>query len=158
MAPEKLQVGNVEILDLTDAAAPFFRPLTEVFPGVTAEQWAPYRERYPSAFAADGSWHAHFGSFLVRSQGRTLLIDTGIGPMLAPRFGGKAHLLEELSASGVATEDIDTVFITHAHPDHVGWNMTAEGKPTFPRAHYMLHQADWDALPQLLAEGLSLWG
>ena len=39
------------------------------------------------------------------------------------------------------------VVFTHLHPDHVGWNLLEDGgayRPTFPRARYVAHRADWD--------------
>jgi glyoxylase-like metal-dependent hydrolase (beta-lactamase superfamily II) len=55
--------------------------------------------------------------------------------------------MAELRAEGVRPEDVDTVFITHPHPDHVGWNLSREGtrpRATFPKARYLFHRADWD--------------
>jgi glyoxylase-like metal-dependent hydrolase (beta-lactamase superfamily II) len=148
MAANKLQIGNVEILDLTDAGGPF-APLSEVFPGVTADQWAPYRERYPAAFSGDFC-NIHFGGFLVRSRGQMLLVDTGIGPNPPEALFGTmtGRLPQELEANGVAPESIDLVFITHVHPDHVGWNLTESGSPRFPRARYLMHEKDWAILPK----------
>ncbi|MCH7843785.1 MAG: MBL fold metallo-hydrolase, partial [Chloroflexi bacterium] len=54
-------------------------------------------------------------------------------------------------AAGYQAGDIDTVFLTHLHPDHVGWNVTRPGEiggiesPTFPNARYVAHEADWAA-------------
>jgi glyoxylase-like metal-dependent hydrolase (beta-lactamase superfamily II) len=55
--------------------------------------------------------------------------------------------LPELQAAGVHPEDVDIVFFTHLHPDHVGWNLIRGGanpRPTFPRVRYVTHQADWN--------------
>jgi glyoxylase-like metal-dependent hydrolase (beta-lactamase superfamily II) len=149
----KLTVGNIEILLLTDAAGPFVPTLDHLFPDVPAKQWEEHRRRHPEAFVDEQTVHAHFGSCVLRSRGRTVLVDTGIGPQPTPLLFGdlKGRLPQELKAHGINAEDIDTVFLTHAHIDHVGWNLTEQGKPAFPNARYMLHQADWDALPQLQA-------
>jgi len=55
--------------------------------------------------------------------------------------------MDELGKAGVRPEDIDTVVLTHLHPDHVGWNLQQDGaqrRLTFPRARYLAHQADWE--------------
>jgi glyoxylase-like metal-dependent hydrolase (beta-lactamase superfamily II) len=146
MAEGTLRVGNVEIIELTDAHVRFPMPLRQLFPGVSEESWATYQERYPDAFYGPDTWHGHFGGQLVRSSGQTILVDTGFGPTPRDLFDNQpGGLLDDLRAQGVSPEDIDVVFTTHAHPDHVGWNMTSDGKPTFPRARYFMHQADWDA-------------
>ena len=156
MGESKLTVGNVEILDITDIVADFPMPLSQVFPDVPSEAWAPYAERFPDEFPRPDTWRGHFGGYLLRSEGRTILVDTGMGssatnPGAIATFTGGAdgRMLEALRDVGVSPEDIDTVFFTHLHPDHVGWNLSAASgdsrKATFPKARYVAHQADWDA-------------
>lgn len=151
--PGRLTVGNVDVVSLTDAEVVYPYPLAELFPGVRDDDWTPYRERYPLAFSGQDRMHTHWGSYLLRSQGRTILIDTGAGqgpdaPALPAVFGGiEGRLMDELRGEGVRPEEIDTVFFTHLHPDHVGWNLTRKGgaEPTltFPKARYVASQADW---------------
>ena len=153
MPGSKLSVGNVEVTALTDIELEF--PLSDLFPNIPAEAWAPYRQRYPESFSGPDKCHIHFGGYLLRSQGRTILVDTGLGssatnPDAVATFAGgtDGRLLDELQAVGVRPEDVDTVFFTHLHPDHVGWNLSREGEAprlTFPRARHLAHQADWDA-------------
>ncbi len=138
-------VGSVRIQSFTDADGPFPLKLAQVFPGVTPEGWLPYRRDYPEVFADPETWQVHFGCYLLRSQGRMILVDTGLGPSPAPFFGGLAgRLVYALSDAGVHREEIDTVLLTHLHPDHVGWNLTAEGKATFPNARYFVQRVDWE--------------
>jgi glyoxylase-like metal-dependent hydrolase (beta-lactamase superfamily II) len=155
MPESRFSVGNVEIIGITDIEVDFPMPLTQVFPDVPLEAWAQYQERYPEVFPRPDTWHPHFGGFLIRSQGRTILVDTGMGssatnPGAVEMFTGgqDGHLMEELQSVGVRPEDIDTVFFTHLHPDHVGWNLTQGGgdaRATFPQARYVTHEADWNA-------------
>ena len=153
MAGSKLTVGNVEILTLEDTETAL--PLNMLFPQVPAEAWGPYQQRYPEAFASSDTGRIHFCSFLLRSEGKTILLDTGIGSnatngatVTALAGGVDGHLLVEFQSAGVKLEDVDTVFLSHLHPDHVGWNLTQSNdrpQPTFPKARYIAHQADWDA-------------
>ncbi len=155
MLEGQLRVGQVEILALTDGEGAFPFPLSQLFPTVTPEDWVPFQQRYPEVFAGPDTWHNHFGCYLLRSEGRTILVDTGIGSLatnpgmvntLAGGVDGK--LMTTLTELGVRPEDIDTVFLTHLHPDHVGWNLNPDGtspKAMFPRARYLVHQDDWEA-------------
>jgi glyoxylase-like metal-dependent hydrolase (beta-lactamase superfamily II) len=145
------RLGEVEILALSDAIVEYPWPLTDIFPGVPLEAWAPYREHYPAAFGGENIYRSDYGCYLMRSQGHTILVDAGMGPQSAPlatAFGQAGQLLPKLRAGGVAAEEIDLVILSHLHPDHVGWALQGEGttaRPTFPRARYLVHRLDWEA-------------
>ncbi len=152
MLGDRLRVGNVEILTLTDYEGRLPFTLDQIFPDTTLEQWQPYRERYPRAFPAPDTWGPHFGGMAVRSEGRLILVDSGAGAAPIPLLGGaEGKLLENMKSHGIDPADVDVVFMTHAHIDHIGWNVAANGTPTFPRARYVLHRADWDAAKELEA-------
>jgi glyoxylase-like metal-dependent hydrolase (beta-lactamase superfamily II) len=69
-----------------------------------------------------------------------VLVDMGAGD-LAPTTGG---LLQSMHAAGISPEDIDAVFITHAHPDHVGGALDDAGEPVFAGADHFIAKAEWD--------------
>ena len=94
---------------------------------------------------------AGLNSLLIRTGKQTVLVETGMGNKLSERmikfYGQPAKLLTNLSAGGVAPDDIDIVINTHLHFDHCGWN-TVHGKdgkiaPTFPRAKYYAPEGEW---------------
>ena len=147
MSDLSLRVGNVEIVALSDMNLTFPTPLPDLFPGTDAGDWQPYRERYPDTF--DGEHvQIEIGCYLLRSGGRTILIDTGYGEGPIESIGGRrGELMEDLAAKGVSPDEVDTVFISHLHSDHVGWNVVernGELVPAFPNARYVAHQADLD--------------
>src|SRR4051812_21844171 len=94
---------------------------------------------------------AGLNSLLVRTGKQTVLIETGMGNKLSERmrkfYGQPAKLLDNLSAAGIAPEDIDIVINSHLHFDHCGWNTVRDknGKivPTFPRAEYYAPEGEW---------------
>jgi glyoxylase-like metal-dependent hydrolase (beta-lactamase superfamily II) len=53
-------------------------------------------------------------------------------------------LIQNLKAAGIYPEDIDTVIISHAHPDHIGGNLNSELKFNYPSARYFIHKPEWD--------------
>jgi glyoxylase-like metal-dependent hydrolase (beta-lactamase superfamily II) len=94
--------------------------------------------------------HAGLNSLLIRTGKQNVLVETGMGNKLSERmvkfFGQPAQLLSNLTAGGVAPEDIDIVINTHLHFDHCGWNtVRKDGKiiPTFPRAKYYAPEGEW---------------
>ncbi|WP_448680656.1 MBL fold metallo-hydrolase [Pseudomonas nicosulfuronedens] len=78
----------------------------------------------------------HINCYLVRSAGRTILIDAGAGGF--KQWGGK--LKANLALAGVQPTEIDTILLTHAHPDHVGGLLDASGEAAFPGAELVVHQ------------------
>src|SRR4030095_5732192 len=90
----------------------------------------------------------NLGSYLIRSDGRTVLVDTGLGPRPAdtPDVPWGA-LMRDFQAHGGRPAEIDMVVMTHLHRDHVGWNLTSENGryvPTFPKARYWMSDKDWE--------------
>jgi glyoxylase-like metal-dependent hydrolase (beta-lactamase superfamily II) len=143
MSESRVTVGNVEIVSLTDTAMEFPWPM--FFPAVNMAEMEAYRSQYPDCFGS-GVFRTKAGCYAIRSQGKTVLCDTGIGPGPVEFLGGiRGRLLDDMRSKGVVPADVDIVVHTHLHPDHVGWNLTPEGKPTFPKAKYYAPRADWDA-------------
>ncbi|WP_346827966.1 MBL fold metallo-hydrolase [Serratia inhibens] len=78
----------------------------------------------------------HINCYLVRGPGRTILIDAGAGGF--KQWGGK--LKANLALADVQPCDIDTILLTHAHPDHIGGLVESSGEAAFPDAELVVHQ------------------
>lgn len=139
---EPIIIGTVSVLPLTDGR--FTRPPERFFPDVSAEAWQPYRARY---LTPEGALPLNLGSFLLRADGQTILVDSGFGPDPAGTLGGvSGTLLDEMRAVGIAPEQIDIVLTTHMHADHIGWHTRerdGERSATFPRARYLIQETEW---------------
>jgi glyoxylase-like metal-dependent hydrolase (beta-lactamase superfamily II) len=124
-------------------------PYDQSFPGGTAEAWDAAWERHPEVFA-DDRWRLHVRCFVLRSEGRTILVDAGFGPESAPAFGWtgvRGRLPDELDDAGITPAEIDSVVITHVHDDHLGWAVAEwTGRPMFEQARYLVHPADWELM------------
>ena len=140
--PTKITVGNVDVVALVDL--PFELPWSMVFPGRQQSEIEPYQAMYPFANGKTGV-QTQASAYALRSQGKTILVDTGLGPGPIGFLGGAGgRLLDDMRDKGIEPESIDVVAITHLHGDHVGWNLNSEGKPNFPNARYLIPQGDWD--------------
>lgn len=149
MSVDKIQVGNVEIISVVDT--PFEFPWQIPFPDVDYAEIEKYKNLYPDSYG-DGTMRTHAGTYVLRSDGKTILCDTGLGPGPIAMLGGVVgKLLENLAAVGVTADSVDIVAHTHLHVDHVGWNLDADGKPTFPNARYLAPQEDWDLFSKNVA-------
>jgi len=143
-----VSVGNVEIISLLDT--PFELPWQIFFPERSESDFDPYRELYPDSYG-EGRFRTQAGCYAIRSQGQTILCDTGIGPGPIQFLGGiRGSLLDDMRNKGVPPTEVDTVFFTHLHGDHVGWNLSADGAVNFPKARYLVPRADWDYFGKML--------
>jgi glyoxylase-like metal-dependent hydrolase (beta-lactamase superfamily II) len=77
--------------------------------------------------------------FLVQTDERLILVDSGCGSAMGPDLGALAG---NLRALGVQAGDIDTVLATHLHPDHIGGLVDGNGSALFPNAELVVHEAD----------------
>jgi len=146
--PTKINIRSVEIVALVDL--PFELPWSMMFPGREQSEIEPYQAMYPFANGKSGL-QTQAGAYALRSQGKTVLIDTGLGPGPISFLGGaRGRLLDDMREKGVDPESIDMVAITHLHGDHVGWNLNSDNKPNFPNARYLIPQDDWDYFNTML--------
>lgn len=73
----------------------------------------------------------------IRTPEHSILVDTGLG-------GNMSKLTESLLLAGIELNRIDTVIITHGHPDHIGGIIGSNGAPTFPKARYAFWKSEWE--------------
>jgi len=153
--PERIRVGSAEIVAANDAE---YRMAPGTFlrdPSgnqIAAEAFGPYLGGADPAAPVE----SRVTTFVIRSRGKTILVDAGVGEWGIWRFGD-GHLLESLAELDITPEMVDFVLPTHLHLDHVGWNTrpSANGPvPTFPNARYLFQQRDWEHFtrPEFLAE------
>ncbi|WP_258240518.1 MBL fold metallo-hydrolase [Pseudidiomarina homiensis] len=79
--------------------------------------------------------------FLVDTGKQQILIDTGMGKGVRPSLG---KLTVHLAAAGYSVADVDAVYITHFHGDHVS-GLVNDGERVFPNAKVYVHERDADA-------------
>jgi glyoxylase-like metal-dependent hydrolase (beta-lactamase superfamily II) len=128
-----------------------FFPTTDDATWIDNESWlAPHFLVQDGDSTMEHSCRMAMQTWVLRSGGKTILIDTGVGnhkerPYVAIWSHLDTRFLDALAAAGVQPEDVDIVVNTHLHPDHVGWNTRLEGRawvPTFPNAQYLMPAED----------------
>jgi glyoxylase-like metal-dependent hydrolase (beta-lactamase superfamily II) len=148
-------IGDIEVRRIIDMAGPFRTPF-EMFEEATPEIIDGERHwLVPRAMCPDTDrLMFQFQSYLVKTRHHTILMDTCIGcdkqltRMPDWHMRDDRSWLNNLAAAGAAPEDIDYVFCSHLHVDHVGWNtMLADGRwvPTFPNAKYIFSKNEFAA-------------
>ncbi|MBW0088018.1 MBL fold metallo-hydrolase [Pseudonocardia sp. KRD-184] len=153
---ESIDVGDIRVTYLPDGDASL--SASAIFPAANDALWEAHRE----LFDDDGKLLMSLGGFLVESGGKKIIVDLGFGDMTVPfppvdgEFrGGK--LLTSLRQAGVEPGDVDVVFYTHMHLDHVGWT-AQNGELTFPNARHVVGDGEFDFWQGVTDEGLAAVG
>jgi glyoxylase-like metal-dependent hydrolase (beta-lactamase superfamily II) len=132
----RFTVGSIECLALADGTYPYSANTLFVnAPPERARQVIRDHNLQPDEIRLS------YTGLVIHTAQQRILVDTGIGAGVVPSAGA---LLHNLQAAGLTPEDIDTVVLTHGHPDHIGGNVDSAGKPMFPKARYVMWKSDWD--------------
>jgi glyoxylase-like metal-dependent hydrolase (beta-lactamase superfamily II) len=129
-----VQVGDITIDGVSDGSLQ--GPPTLMF-NKTDEDW----RQHTQFLDENGLLTIEMGGFLVRSEDRVALVDTGIGPHADPVRTGT--FMKSLASLGVDPIEVTDVVFTHLHFDHLGWATDGEHR-LFPHATYRCHEADWE--------------
>jgi glyoxylase-like metal-dependent hydrolase (beta-lactamase superfamily II) len=149
----EIKLGDVTVARVEEWHGPIM-PADQFFPEIPEQLWQQEREILaPDHLGADDSMiQVAMQSWLLRSEGKTILIDTAVGndktrPDVPFWDHQNRDYLGNLAAAGVRPEDVDVVINTHLHVDHIGWNTRLDGDtwvPTFPNAVYLLPRVDFE--------------
>jgi len=140
-----IQIGKANIYSVSDGNMTFSRDT--FFSELSEDDWKSYSDYQ------DPEFDMNVGSFIISTDESTVLVDTGLGKLDHQiKQATRETLLPEIKEAGFSPEDVDTVFITHLHLDHVGTNMTDTQSgwiPTFTNARYMVSREDWSLFTRL---------
>ncbi|MEO4001243.1 MBL fold metallo-hydrolase [Mesorhizobium sp. CAU 1732] len=131
----RFQVGDIAATVLSDG---LIGGPPNVYAGDAPE--AELEEVLRRAFLPTDHMTLNLNTLLLEIGGRRILLEAGAGGTMGPNGG---RLFENLAAMGLSADDIDTIVISHTHPDHVGNLRHADGGRAFPRATVMVPRADW---------------
>ena len=81
-----------------------------------------------------------FTPLLVNTGSKLVLIDTGTGGQIGPTTG---QMMDALTAAGVQPTQIDTILISHFHPDHINGIKDKDGWPMFENAEILVPAPEW---------------
>ena len=144
------RIGDVEIARLVEVNA-FEDHLWMLWKDETADFLKRHAWVHPHFATPEGLMKISFQCFVLRSRGKTVMIDTCIGADRKREYevfcNIKTTFLEDMEAAGFPPSSVTTVLCTHLHFDHVGWNThLGNGKwvPTFPQARYLFGRKEYD--------------
>lgn len=153
----KWKIGDIEIIQTVEMEGGEL--IQASIPNATPENIKKINWLYPNFADENGNLKAFVQSFLVKSEGKNILVDTCNGNHkirpTCPTWGKlNTDFLKRLNVTGVNESEIDIVVCTHLHFDHVGWNTKLENgvfATTFPNAKYLFAKEEyryWESKPE----------
>lgn len=129
------QIGSIGCTVLSDGYSSY--PTSWVFPNADPEhlERSLDRQRLPHE-----SILCPYTCLLIQTSCRIILIDTGAGEAST----STGAILARLEIEGIRPADVDTVVLTHAHPDHIGGALDARGRPVFSNARHFISELEWE--------------
>jgi glyoxylase-like metal-dependent hydrolase (beta-lactamase superfamily II) len=129
MSTSAKRIGDIEVTAVSDG---LLRAPLDVVLGMDkaeAEQLAGKKDAV----------NISVNAFLLERNGKWALVDVGSGNTMGPTLG---KLSENLRASGVPPDKIETIFLTHLHPDHSNGLVDDAGHAVYPNAEIVLHETE----------------
>jgi glyoxylase-like metal-dependent hydrolase (beta-lactamase superfamily II) len=133
----RYKVGSYEITAIYDGIWLWDLDATRVKNAPLAD----VQKALADAFAPAGKLPIPFTSLVINTGPKLILIDCGGGNAFAPQTAGSWR--DNFTAAGFNPGQVDTVIISHFHPDHVNNLRTADGQLTFPNAEVMVPAPEW---------------
>lgn len=123
-----LQIGGYQIIALSDGT---MEATLDLLSGIEVTQ----AEIIQRSAGIEMYGHIHINCYLIRGYGRTILVDAGTGG----KNNAGGQLREKLEMLGIHASDVDTILLTHGHPDHIGGLLYENGEPVYKEAEIHLH-------------------
>ena len=130
----RMMLGDFEVTAISDGTVKL--PVKDLLTNTTPAKVDAALKRAFITYPVETSVNA----YLINTGSKLVLIDTGAAGLFGPTLG---NVLANLQASGYQPDQIDEIYITHMHPDHVGGLMTG-GAIAFPNATLRIDKADVD--------------
>ena len=129
------QIGGLTVTALFDGLVPLKRSMLKDIDPETLSALVAHRHvpESPEGF------QTAVNAYVVQRGGQITLVDAGTATCFGPALG---KVLANLHAAGYRPEDVATVLVTHAHPDHLCGVATTEAAAAFPNATLWLAAAD----------------
>lgn len=136
----RYKLGSFEITAVTDGSATF--PLADGFVKNVAKD--EVNKALEAANLAKDQMTIVFTPIVVNTGTKLVVVDTGYGPAMLEKSGGKnGQFHSNLAAAGIDRGAVDAVIISHFHGDHINGLVAADGKPSFANAEILVPAPEW---------------
>ena len=129
------RVGETEVTALLDGYLDIAHGLWNGIEQATVEELAA-----TAGLPANGAIRIGVTSYLINQRDRLTLVDSGSADLFGPTAG---KFRAAMAAAGYRPEQVDTILITHMHPDHIG-ALIEDGRAVFTNAEVHICRLDFD--------------
>jgi glyoxylase-like metal-dependent hydrolase (beta-lactamase superfamily II) len=132
----RYRIGSYELTAIYDGI--WYRPIDNDF--IRNAPFAEVENALDQAFMPHDKLATPFTTLIVNTGKRIVLLDTGTGGQIAPSAG---VFRNNLAAAGISANEVDTIVISHFHPDHINGIKDKDNALIFPRAEIMVPAPEW---------------
>lgn len=135
----RFKIGNYEITAINDGT--WYRQLDEKF--VRNAPFPEVQKALDEAFLPTDTLPIPFTALIVNTGSRLIALDTGTGGQLGSMAPQSGTYNANLAAAGIDPKSVDTVVISHFHPDHINGIKTKDNALFFPNAEILVPEPEW---------------
>src|SRR5215475_6032105 len=132
----RFKLGEFQISALFDGV--WYLPFDDKL--VRNASGAEVNQALAAAFLPPNILPISFTVLMVNTGKKVILIDTGTAGQITDTAGG---LLDNLYVADTDPKAIDTILISHFHPDHIDGIKTMDGAKVFPNAEILVPEQEW---------------
>ena len=132
----RFKLGDFQISALFDGV--WYLPIDDKL--VRNASGADVNRALAAAFLPPNILPISFTALLMNTGTKVILIDTGTAGQITDTAGS---LLDNLYVAGVDPKAVDTILISHFHPDHIDGIKSMDGAKVFPNAEILVPEPEW---------------
>jgi glyoxylase-like metal-dependent hydrolase (beta-lactamase superfamily II) len=132
----RYKLGNFQLTALYDGI--WYLPIDDKF--MRNASATEVNDALAAAFLPPSVLPISFTALLVNTGRKLVMIDTGTAGQITDSAG---FMNANLAAAGIKPGAIDTIVISHFHPDHIDGIKTKDGDKVFPKAEILVPEPEW---------------
>jgi glyoxylase-like metal-dependent hydrolase (beta-lactamase superfamily II) len=135
----RFKVGDYEVTAINDGT--WYRKLDPTF--VRNAELPDVQKALADAFLPTDVVPIPFTTLVVNTGSKLIALDTGTGAVLGAMAPQSGTFAANLAAAGIDPKNVDAVYISHFHPDHINGIKAKDGSLFFPNASINVPEAEW---------------
>ena len=135
----RFRIGSFELTAINDGV--WDRPLDDKL--IRNAPLGDVRKALADVYLPTGTIPIPFTALIVNAGSKLVMLDSGTGGQFAKFAPRSGTFSANLAAASIDPKAIDTIAVSHFHPDHINGIRDKNGKRMFPNAEIMVPAAEW---------------